>query len=360
VQSGRRQRFPFAFLIMAPDALTFDDPRVERLSAVIRGKTYGYILGKPEGTPAGTVFLAHGFPDLGWGWRNQIPLFLSMGFRVIAPDMLGYGRTDAPQDLESYSHKSISDDIAALTAHVIGPEEKIILGGHDWGGILVWKTALWYPDLIKAVFSICSPFLKPSAKFFELKDIIAAGHLKQFSYQLQFAGPEVEGTIQGQEKIRQFLNAMYGATSPDKERGFSAEKGVLFDNLPKLGPSPLVAKEVVDTYTREYLRSGMHGPLNWYRTRKINFEEELPLVEKEQKGELRFKMPALLVTALKDSVLLPSLSAGMESSFDNLTRGEVDTNHWAQWQAPEDVNQIIKDWIEGVVLKGTDAIKAAL
>jgi soluble epoxide hydrolase / lipid-phosphate phosphatase len=78
---------------------------------------------------------------------------MSRGYLVIVPDMLGYGKTDSPESLEEFSLKSLSDDIAALTAHVCGHHAKIILGGHDWGGALVWRVALWHPDLLQGVFS---------------------------------------------------------------------------------------------------------------------------------------------------------------------------------------------------------------
>jgi soluble epoxide hydrolase / lipid-phosphate phosphatase len=138
---------------MAADSLKFDDPRVERLSAQIRGKTYSYLLGKPQGPPKAHVVLVHGFPDLSWGWRHQVPYLMAKGLSVLVPDMLGYGGTDAPEELEPYSFKSVSADIAALVAHAWGPETKIILGGHDWGGAVIWRFAMWHPELLLGVFS---------------------------------------------------------------------------------------------------------------------------------------------------------------------------------------------------------------
>ena len=76
-----------------------NDPRVKYEKAVLNGKTYNYILAEPDCDPTGTVFLIHGWPDLSVGWRHQIPLLLSKGLRVVAPDMMGYGGTDAPEEL---------------------------------------------------------------------------------------------------------------------------------------------------------------------------------------------------------------------------------------------------------------------
>lgn len=114
----------------APDKLTPDDPRVEHHTVQLRGNNWHYLLAKPaDAAPTATIVLVHGWPDLAFGWRYQVPYLVSLGLRVIVPDMLGYGRTDAPEAAEEYSMKKIAGDIRALVAHVAGPEERVILGG---------------------------------------------------------------------------------------------------------------------------------------------------------------------------------------------------------------------------------------
>lgn len=340
---------------MPVDKLVPNDPRVQYITTEIRGKKYRYVLSEPEGTPIATMFLVHGFPDLSFGWRYQVPYFTSLGFRVVVPDMIGYGGTDAPQDLEAYTMKSISEDIKELAHKIIG-EGQIILGGHDWGGLLVWRVAMWQPQLIKGVFSVCTPHIKASPKYVPLEDILAAGHLPNFRYQLQFKGPDVQQNIQGEEKIRQFLNGLYGGRTPEGELGFSTQDGVYFDKLPLLGPSKLLSKEELDYYAQQYMLQEapqMRGPTNWYRMRELNWRDEQVFVEKGHK----FEMPALFITASDDSALPPSMSQGMDDSFVNLTRGEVTASHWALWQAAEDVNQQVTKWVNGVLDGG---VKSAL
>lgn len=82
------------------DVVARDDPGFKYQTATLNGVTYNYILAEPaSGNVVGTIFLIHGWPDLSLGWRNQIPFLLSKGLRVVAPDMMGYGGTDAPEDL---------------------------------------------------------------------------------------------------------------------------------------------------------------------------------------------------------------------------------------------------------------------
>lgn len=327
-----------------------NDPRVKYATATVRGKTYSYMLGEPEDgkSPRHTIFLVHGFPDMGFGWRCQVPFLVGLGFRVIVPDMLGYGGTDAPQEIEAYSLKNLSADIADLARQFVGQDGQIVLGGHDWGGALVWRTAMWHPDLIQAVFSICTPYAPPRKEYISVEQMVNSGMVPNFAYQLQLMGPDVEARIQGEEKIRQFLNGMYGGIGPNGEAAFKVTEGVLFDNLPLLGKSMLLSEEELDYYVKQYMRQAapqLRGPLNWYRNRRPTWEEELPLAEKGEK----LKLPALLVTASRDGALPPSMSAGMEKHFDKLSRGEVDASHWALTHAADEVNGILQKWIEGVL-----------
>ncbi|KAG6173806.1 hypothetical protein E4U34_007233 [Claviceps purpurea] len=334
------------------------DPRVREETAEIRGKTYSYIIGEPKNQqPIDTVFLIHGWPDLNFGWRSQIPFLMSLGFRVVAPSMVGYAGTSRPEDLKQWSFKSVAADIRALATKFVGEDGQIILGGHDWGGAVVWRVALWHPKLIKAVFSVCTPFHAPNPNWVSLEDHLAAGRLENFRYQLQLAGPDVEEGLQTEQRIHQFLNGMFGGRGPNGEYGFTTSGGAQFDNLALLGPSPLLSREEVDYYAAQYMLQPsppMRGPLNWYRTRRINYEEEVELAGSFTQVE----PPALFIAATKDAALPPAMSSGMEKYFKDLTRGEVEATHWALVEATEQVNNQIVEWLVKVLPDGT--IKAAL
>jgi pimeloyl-ACP methyl ester carboxylesterase len=248
--------------------------------------------------------------------------------------------------------KSMCDDMAAQLARIV-PRTKVILGGHDWGGFLVWRLAAWYPEIIKAVFSVCTPYVPPSPVYFDLEMVVA--RVPSYGYQLQLAGPAVEAQIAGREKLRQFLNGMYGGRGPNSEAAFDATKGVLFENLDKLGQSPMLSPEELEYYTNEYARNGMRGPLNWYRTRKINYGEELALLKE---GRTRITVPSMMIVALRDSALTPSISEGMERYFDKLVKRAVDADHWALWEAPDAVNGHIREFL-ATVAKG-DGLKSSL
>lgn len=109
--------------------------------------------------------------------------------------------------------------------------------------MVVWRTALWHPELISHVFSVCTPFLPPSKHYISLEDIVK-GPLPQFGYQLHLSGPEVEARIQTRDQIRQFLNGMYGGCGPNGEVLFSPERGILFENLDRLEATQLLSDRV--------------------------------------------------------------------------------------------------------------------
>jgi pimeloyl-ACP methyl ester carboxylesterase len=238
--------------------ITPNDPRVQYKIANLNEVTYSYILANPRGPPTATVFLIHGWPDLALGWRYQIPLLTSLGLRVVALNMMGYASTKAPESLSFYTIKRAADDVAAFAAQL--GLSSIILGGHDYGGAIVYRIAMRYPKLISALFSICTPFSPPEKLY------IPSSVRPNFKYQLHLAGPEVEVWVVGEERIRQFLNGMYGGRTPEGKSSFGAEVGVYLDRLPRVDPTILLNAEEMDFYVQQYAINGLRGPLNWYRT----------------------------------------------------------------------------------------------
>lgn len=110
------------------------------------------------------------------------------------------------------------------------------------GGAIVYRAAMWYPNLVSYVFSICTPYWPPSKKYISHEDVVKK--LPNFGYQLHLAGPEVERAIKTREQIRAFLNGVYGGRTPNGEAFFAEEKGMLLENLWKVGRSPLLNDKV--------------------------------------------------------------------------------------------------------------------
>lgn len=131
-----------------------------------------------------TILLLHGFPDSSYGWRKIISPLSMSGFRLIVPDLLGYGRTSKPKTLEEYSARSMSLDLADLMTFVMQGkhQNKFAVVGHDWGSWLAWKLPLWIHDRILGVHGICVSYVAPTSKFVSTTQL--ASKYPQYGYQM--------------------------------------------------------------------------------------------------------------------------------------------------------------------------------
>lgn len=112
------------------------------------------------------------------------------------------------------------------------------------GGAIVYRVALWYPEFVTHLFAVGTPYLAPSKDLEPLEELVKT-KLPNFGYQLQLASGDVEKVITSRDELRQFLNALYGGKGPNGEVGFTVQEGLLVQNLPKLGPSPVISEKVI-------------------------------------------------------------------------------------------------------------------
>lgn len=136
------------------------------------------------------------------------------------------------------------------------------------------------------------------------------------------------------------------------------ERGFRLEGLESFGPSPLLTCDELEYYTAEFSRSGVHGPLNWYRTREVNWEDEYAYFFHcgDVQHPPRVEQEVLFVLAKRDGALNPELAKGMVEGGENamlprLRRREINAGHWVLWERPEEVNQVVKQWLEEVVFK---------
>lgn len=113
----------------------------------------------------------------------------------------------------------------------------------DLGRICVILTLHRYPELITHVFSVCTPYTAPHKEYSSLEELVR-GRLPQFGYQLHLCSPEVEAAVTSKESIKQFLNGLYGGKGTNGEVAFDPAKGILIENLPKIGKSKLFNDKV--------------------------------------------------------------------------------------------------------------------
>src|SRR5438445_9986294 len=91
------------------------------------------------------VLLLHGFPETAHAWRKQIPE-LAKRFKIVAPDLRGYGRSEKPKGIDAYRTAVLADDVAALVRAFEAERAHIV--GHDWGGGVAWTLATLHPEVV--------------------------------------------------------------------------------------------------------------------------------------------------------------------------------------------------------------------
>ncbi|KAM5529743.1 epoxide hydrolase [Fusarium oxysporum f. sp. phaseoli] len=307
--------------------------------------TYHYLRARPAGIPKGTILLLHGFPDFSYGWRYQVPVLASLGYQVIIPDMLGYADTSSPPDLSNWAEKQLSIDMAELLGQLV-PGEQVIVGGHDWGAGLTYKFAIWYPELVKAFFTVAIPYIPPwlglSKQWIDLPVLIGRYNFTTLGYQLQFINPSIDRNFTTPNQVHMLLNTFFGGLTPDGQSAFNFYQGLLYGLMPMLKPNPLVNATDMDFYVQKLLQHGMRGLFNWYRTREMDWEDDLQIA---QAGNFEYGMPALFIPTLKDDFLLPQYYENMGQYFKSLTIESLDTGHWDLWEGREMVNKILERWI---------------
>ncbi|MBW2674573.1 MAG: alpha/beta hydrolase, partial [Deltaproteobacteria bacterium] len=158
------------------------------------------------------VILCHGFPELGYCWRHQLPALADAGFHAVAPDQRGYGRTDRPESIEAYDIFQLVGDIVGLV-HALG-EEKAVIVGHDWGSTVAQHCALLRPDIFHTVILLSVPFAPRSWKSRRptegMKKLLGGQDLEFYILYFQEPG-RVEKELE--EDVRKFiLGSLYAAS----------------------------------------------------------------------------------------------------------------------------------------------------
>jgi pimeloyl-ACP methyl ester carboxylesterase len=122
-----------------------------------RGGAASVTLSTHETGSGPAVVFCHGFPDLAYGWRHQLPRVAAAGFRAIAPDQRGYGGSSAPPDVDAYGLTELTGDLAGLLDAL--EIERAYFVGHDWGGFVAWAMPVLHPDRVLGVAGLCTPYM---------------------------------------------------------------------------------------------------------------------------------------------------------------------------------------------------------
>jgi len=292
------------------------------------------------------VILVHGWPESWYSWRHQISALAAAGYRVAAPDVRGYGGSDKPAALEAYAIKEMCADVAGLVT-ALG-ETRAILIGHDWGAPIVWNTALFYPERVRAVVGLSVPHTGrgPAPRIQLFRKI----YKDRFFYQIYFQTPGV-AEAELEADVRTSLRKVYYWVSGEAIRAgirpHQPAGGRLLDGL--LDPDPFPAwltPADLDYYVGEFQGSGFRGPLNRYRTSELDFAQQAAVAEQ------RLEQPAAFIAGSLDPVLrfIPGVDLidTMRGRMGDLrlVRLIEGAGHWGQEERPAEVNAALTEFLD--------------
>ena len=285
------------------------------------------------------VILLHGFPELAFSWRHQLPALAAAGFRAIAPDQRGYGRTTVPPNVSDYRASELIKDMHGLldALHL----ESATFVGHDWGALLLWQMAMLAPERIDKLVILNIPHF-PRLPIDPIG--VMREHFGNHYYIVDFQDSDEADRVFGSDP-RHFINRMMRRNQMTREQ---------FEKLPAeyqvisllrsvksehASGDALLSDAELNYYATAFMQSGFTGPINWYRNWTHNWEQ-LEGVDQQ------IDIPTLFVGAMDDVVIGLHHIEGMKPLVKDLTVHMLEEcGHWTQQEKPAEVNRMILEWL---------------
>jgi pimeloyl-ACP methyl ester carboxylesterase len=292
------------------------------------------------------VVLCHGFPECWYSWRYQLGALAKAGFRAVAPDLRGYGRSDRPEEVEKYTILHDIGDMVGLV-DALGAKQAVI-AGHDIGAAIAWQAALLRPERFKGVIAMSPPF-RPRA-FGDSSappTTLMPRNENAVFYQLFFQTPEAEAGL-GRDLRRTFRSTFYALSG---DRPTSDGGGLAGGMMPRTGPllpdppslPAWITEADVNVYVDAFARSGFHGPLAWWR----NIDRGWELMAAFDGATVT--VPALYIAGDRDMVVgVYRQEIAKQATFVPKLRPLImlpGCGHWTQQERASDVSTAMIDFL---------------
>ena len=262
------------------------------------------------------VLCLHGFPEIGYSWRHQMPLLASLGYRVWAPDLRGYGQSDRPEGMEHYAIETLMEDVGCLI-DASGARETTLIA-HDWGGVIAWQFAASQIRKLARLIILNAPAPRPK----KTRPSIFSREFWRFTYVLVFQIPGLAEWLLRSKNYRGIERVFRGSTAHQPER---------------------FTDEVIDVYKESASRRGaLTAMLNYYRA----LVRGGGIKRLRARGFPMIEIPTLILWGERDPILPVEMIEDADSWASDLTvRLIPDSGHWLQQEAPEAVNAYLQEWL---------------
>ena len=286
------------------------------------------------------LVMLHGFPESWFSWRHQFGPFAEAGYRVVAPDLRGYGQTDKPEPLDAYNIFQLTGDIVGLVS-ALGEKQAVIIG-HDWGAFIAAYLALFRPDMFRALVLLSVPYApRKAVSPSQWEQDTYPG---QVFYQASLRSSMAEQLLQSDVR-RSLVRGLYtlSGAAPEEQRFRPARvPGLPSAPAPLIRPSWISDAEV-DFLEAEFKRTGFRGGLNYYRNMDWNWAMTPYL------NGAKIMQPTAFIAGAKDPVLefLGAEYEALEANVPKLRKNILlpGIGHWTQQEAPAEVNRHILEFL---------------
>lgn len=290
------------------------------------------------------VLLVHGFPELWYSYRHQLPALAAAGYRGVAVDLRGFGESEVSERVQDYSLLQHVEDVRALL-DALGEAQAVVVG-HDWGANLAWAMALLYPERVRAIVGLSIPFYPEPRDPAQVKTL-ASGH---FDFMTYFQRPGA-AELEFQRAPRAFLRAFFYGLSGDAPAGTvdTLFKGKpadarLLDGFPVPRELPVwLTERDLDYYVAAFTKTGLSGALGFYR----NLERDYPRLKALY--HRRPEQPVLFIGGAEEPAIRFGNVEPMQRTLPNLRRTLIlpGCGHWVQQERAETVNQAVLEFLAG-------------
>jgi soluble epoxide hydrolase / lipid-phosphate phosphatase len=324
----------------------------EHTTKTTRHTTF-YLAAGPVSGPL--VIFLHGWPELSRSWRHQLPALAALGFRAIAPDMRGYGRSTVYSRHEDYAQEHIVGDMIELLDSLA--REKAVWVGHDWGSPVAWNVASHHPARTAAVASLCVPYytidrgLEHTLTLVDRKLYPAEEFpYGQWDYMRYYEENFAEAVAPMDADVEKFVKILFRKGNPQGEgqRAVTATarrgRGMLGGPLPDLArDNDVVTEEDLSVYASALQRNGFSGPSSWYMNHAAN-----AAYGRAARNDGYLDMPALFLNARYDYVCESThsrLPEPMRTYCRDLSEVTIRSGHWMAQEKPLEVNSELVKWL---------------
>ncbi|MFJ7904146.1 alpha/beta fold hydrolase [Streptomyces sp. NPDC096198] len=291
------------------------------------------------------VLLVHGFPESWYSWRHQLPVLAAAGYRAVALDVRGYGRSSKPTATEAYRMLDLVEDNVSVV-RALGEESAVVIG-HDWGATIAANSALLRPEVFRAVGLLSVPYTprggpRPSDLFQQM-----GGDEEFYVSYFQQAG-RAEAEIE--PEVRGWLAGFYAALSADTmaapgapDPHFASRGGTLRERFPAGRLPAWLGERDLDFYAGEFERSGMTGALNRYRNMDRDWEDLASF------DGAPLPQPSLFIGGSQDAstTWLADAIKAYPVTLPGLVSSHIldGCGHWIQQERPAEVNRLLTEWL---------------